>query len=145
MNSCLNTGFPSPSAQIYFSSYEWRYFTTNRPHPSEPHLATSARSNVTTGSKYFQGMIHVLVLCLLGQPIHQIYLGILSSCGRKLAYLSVFLEYYGSSKDEDRLFLSCPCQSYSLHLRVFTSYDKAPLIPFNKRIVLAVFRWWLLK
>lgn len=44
----------------------------------------SQELNVTTGSKYFQGMIHVLVLCLLGQPIHQIYLGILSICGRKL-------------------------------------------------------------
>ena len=96
-------------------------------------------------SKYFQGMIHVLVLCLLGQPIHQIYLGIPSSYGRKLASLSVLLEYYSSSKDEDRLFLSYPSQSYSLHLRVFTSYDKAPLIPFKKSIVLAVFRWWLLK
>ena len=57
----------------------------------------------------------------------------------------MFLEYDGSSKDEDRLFLSCPCQSRSLHFRICTSYDKASLIPFNKRILLAVSRWWLLK
>lgn len=52
--------------------------------PSEPHLATFTRSNVTTGSKWSPGMIQALAPHLLGQSIHHIYLGILSSCGEKL-------------------------------------------------------------
>lgn len=84
MNSSWHIGFPLLTAWIYFSFYDSRYYTTNKLHPSESHLATFARYNATTGSKHCQGKIQVWDLCLHRQPIDRICLGDSCSCERKL-------------------------------------------------------------
>lgn len=139
----LRDWFPIINSMIDFPfwwlKYNTRYYTTNIPHPSEPHLAISTRSNVTTGTKQFQGMIHILVPCVLDQPIIGFVWGswvAIEEINLIICVLGVFRLQQKWKQPLCLMFVS----DLFLKFKSFHHYEETPSIPSNKRTVLSYFQ-----